>query len=146
MLPLVSGEFRAVTDSTLRFTPTGMAVAEFRAVADKKKKNEATGEWEDDKICWITVTCFRKLAENVAESVTKGTLVEVIGYLQTEDWETKEGEKRTTIRVIANRVSLSMAFNPAKSLTSERAAAPAEDPWSGAPVAGDGDAPSDPPF
>lgn len=152
MLPRVIGEFRAVTDSTLRFTPSGMAVAEFRAVADKKKKNDATGEWEDDKVCWLTITSFKKLAENVAESVTKGALVTIDGTLQTEDWETKEGEKRQTYRVLANTIGVSIAFNPAKSEKADRpstgvsrSSAPADDDPFATPAPAAGGA-EEPPF
>lgn len=152
MLPRVIGEFRAATDPTLRFTPSGMAVAEFRAVADKKKKDDSTGEWVDDKVCWLTITSFKKLAENVAESVTKGSLVNIEGTLQTEDWETKEGEKRQTYRVLANTVGVSIAFNPAKSMSGDRAAGggvsrttatPDDDPFATPAPAGQSD---EPPF
>lgn len=150
MLPRVVGEFRAATDPTLRFTPSGMAVAEFRAVADKKKKDDTTGEWVDDKVCWLTITCFKKLAENVAESVVKGTLVNIEGTLQTEDWETKDGEKRQTYRVLANTVGISIAFNPAKSQAGERAsggvtraASADDDPFATPAPAAQGD---EPPF
>jgi single-strand DNA-binding protein len=135
MLPKVHGEFRVVADPTLRFTPGGMAVAEFRAVADKKKFNDETKQWEDDKVCWLTVVCFKKVAENVAESVTKGgPPVVVVGNLQTESWETQEGEKRQSYKLIADTVSVSLAFNPAKSMSGDRdtsgvsrSSAPADD-------------------
>lgn len=141
MLPKVVGEFRAVTDPTLRFTPAGMAVTEFRVVADKKKKNESTGEWVEDKVCWLTVVCFKKQAENVAESVVKGTLVTVSGNLQTEAYETKEGEKRQSYKVIADNVGIALTWEPAKTVAVARSSAPQEaggSPWETAPAAGGG--------
>lgn len=118
MLPVVNGEFRAGTDATLRFSPSGLAISEFRGVASSRKKNDE-GEWQDDKSVWLTFVAFGKLAENVAESVTKGKLVNVTGKLSMEEWE-KDGEKRTTYKVACDFVGLSMAFAPAKLLGADR--------------------------
>jgi single-strand DNA-binding protein len=147
MLPLVSGEFRVVADPTLRFAPSGMAVTNMRVVADKKKKNEATGEWEDDKVCWLSVVAFKKLAENIAESCEKGSLVLITGRLQTETYE-KDGEKKQSYTIVADTIGPSLAWNAAKVIKTDRAAAapaaeggaPAVDPWA-TPPQGD-----DPPF
>lgn len=154
MLPKIHGEYRVVADPTLRFTPSGMAVAEFRVVADKKKKDEATNEWVDDKVVWLSVVCFKRLAENVAESIVKGTLVMVTGNLQTESYETKEGEKRQAYKVVADNIGLSLAFSPAKVASGDRSTpsgAGGGDPWeSSAPAARESSAPAaqpdDPPF
>jgi single-strand DNA-binding protein len=154
MLPKVHGEFRVVADPTLRFTPGGMAVAEFRVVADKKKKDEASGEWVDDKVCWLTVVCFKKVAENVAESVQQRSLVTVTGNLQTESWETQDGEKRQSYKLIADYVGVSLAFNPAKSMSGDRdtsgvsrSSAPADDdPFATPAPAAAGAGTDEPPF
>jgi single-strand DNA-binding protein len=149
MLPKVTGEFRAATDPTLRFTPSGMAVAEFRVVADKKKKDDNTGQWVDDKVCWLSVVCFKKQAENVAESVVKGTLVTVTGNLQTESYETKDtNEKRQKYVVVADNVGIALTWEPAKTVSTQRSSAPAEDPWSsgGGASSGSSSQGEDPPF
>lgn len=136
MLPTVTMECRAAADPDLRFSQTGMAVAKIRCVASSRKKVTEGGEekWVDDKTCWLDVTCFKTQAENVAESVTKGTLLVVRGRLVTEQWDDKEtGAKRSKITCLADDVAISLQFNPAKSMTErvERtgASAPAEDPW-----------------
>lgn len=132
-LPTCTGEFRAVADPELRFAPSGMAVAKVRIVANSRKKDPDTDQWKDDKVCWLTLTAFGRVAENIAESVVKGSLIEATGRLQTEEWETKEGEKRTGMSLVADRVGLSLAFVPAKAMerTVKRESAPAEggDPW-----------------
>lgn len=110
MLPLVTIEGRCVDDPELRFSATGMAIGKMRVVASNRKKNEVSGEWEDDKQLWIDVTCFRQLAENVAESIGKGDLITVVGRLQTESWENKEGEKRSRISVLADSIAASLQF------------------------------------
>lgn len=134
MLPVVTIEGRVVADPELRFAPSGVAVGSFRMVAASRKKNEA-GEWVDDKTLWMKVTCFKQLAENVAESLCKGDLVVVTGRLQTEEWE-KDGEKRSATVMVADTVSASLAFRTvprSEETRGERApaAAPAVDPWSG---------------
>lgn len=111
MLPVVSMEGRVVADPELRFSPNGVAVGRVRLVASSRKKNEESGEWEDDKTCWITVTCFKKLAEHVAESVVKGDLINVTGKLQTEEWES-DGQKRSATVMVADTVAKSLAFAP----------------------------------
>lgn len=154
-LPTVFGEFRLVADPTLRFAPSGVAVANMRVVASKQKKNDQTGEWSDDKVCWLNVVCFKQAAENVCESLVKGDLVEVRGQLETREYE-KDGEKRTSLDVIAESVTPSLRFATAKVTKAQRqagsqpaASAPASaavggggsDPW--ASPGGDG---SEPPF
>lgn len=111
MLPPIHGHFRAVADSELRFTPSGKQVCSFRAVAVSKKKDQ-NGEWQDDKIIWVRVVVFDRLAEHVAESVLKGTPVIVHGRIHNSEWETKEGEKRTTTEIIADRVALDLHYGP----------------------------------
>jgi single-strand DNA-binding protein len=130
MLPTVVGEFTAVTDPELRFTPSGVAVANFRAAANSRKKTES-GEWVDDKSCFLNVTVWKKAAENVAESVVKGTKVTIKGRLETRNYETKEGEKRTSYDLTADEIGVSIAFDPVKVMKAERTAPgePAEDPW-----------------
>lgn len=150
MLPKISAEMRVVGDPTLRFTPGGMAVAEFRAVANSRKKEG--DEWVDDKSCWLTIVTFKKQAENVAESVVDKCLVTVTGNLQTENYETREGEKRTAYKVLADTVGIALTFNAAKVVSGvqggggavTRTSGGGEDPFATpAPAASGGD---EPPF
>lgn len=133
MLPRVAVEGRLVADPELRFASTGTAVGSFRLVASDRRKNEA-GEWEDADTLWLPVTCFKKLAENVIESVEKGDLVVVTGKLKTDEWETEHGEKRSRTVMIADTVSASLAFRtiPHGAGRAERSqsSAPQEDKWS----------------
>ena len=134
-LPKVVGEFRAVADPELRFSESGTAVAKVRVVADKKKKQG--DEWVDDKVCWLRVTAFKRMAENIAESVVKGTRIYVEGQLSTEEWEDREGNKRQSYEVIADQVALSLAWDTYEKIERERKSSgggssrsrAAEDPW-----------------
>ena len=148
MLPKVHGEFRVVADPELRFSPSGVAVGSMRMVANSRKKDESTGEWVDDKVCWLKATAFKKVAENMAESFVKGDLVVIEGRLQTEEWE-KDGVKHQSYVVMVDEIGPSIRWAPARIERADRSsgggqvqrsAAPAgEDPWASAPVAG-GDA------
>lgn len=109
MLPIVTIEGRVVADPELKFSASGMAVTRIRLVASKRKQN-SEGEWVDDKTLWINATCFKQLAENVAESIAKGDIVVAVGSLQTDNWETAEGEKRSAIVLVANSISASLQF------------------------------------
>lgn len=108
MLPHVTVEGRVVNDPDLRFSPSGTAVSNFRIVSSSRKKNDA-GEWVDDKTLWLGVTCFKKLAENVVESLRKGDLVVVSGRLQTDEWE-KDGQKQSATALVADSVAASLQF------------------------------------
>jgi single-strand DNA-binding protein len=146
MLPITSGEFRLVADPELKFSASGMPIASLRLVASSRKKNEA-GEWVDDKTCWLNAVAFKKVAENIAESLAKGDHVNVSGKLQTQNWEDKEGNKRSSYSIVVDTIGPSLAFAPAKSVQAERtgAAAPASDnPWEVTPAVADDDTP--PPF
>jgi single-strand DNA-binding protein len=117
MLPNITGEFRVVAgDPELRFAPSGVAVCTMRVVANSRKKQG--DEWVDDKVCWLKVTCFKRLAENVAESIKDKNLITVSGRLQTEEWEDKEGAKRQSYVIVADNVGLALNLSPAKSLGS----------------------------
>jgi len=155
MLPSVVGEFRVVADPELRFAPSGVAVGSIRLVANSRKLNKQSGEWEDDKILWIDGVCFDKKAENMCESVMKGDLVVINGRLHTEEWEDRtSGDKRSKISMQIYDIGPSLAFATAKVSKTERvqgqgtapaasggtSAAPAADPWA-TPPAGD-----EPPF
>lgn len=110
VLPRVAIEARVVADPELRFSPSGVAVGSFRMVSSDRKKDES-GEWVDGDTLWMAVTCFKNLAENVAESVAKGDIVVVQGKLRTEEWEDKTtGEKKSKVAMIADTVSVSLQF------------------------------------
>jgi single-strand DNA-binding protein len=122
MLPIVRGAFRLTHDPDLRFTPSGKAVASLRLVADKKKKDEATQEWVDDKVCFLRGTAWDKMAENVAESFVKGDLVLLEGALETRNYEV-DGEKRVSLEVNIYDIGPSVKWNVAKQERTTRSGA-----------------------
>jgi single-strand DNA-binding protein len=91
-------------DPELRFTQGGMAVANFGIAWNKKK---ADGE---EEVSFFNVSCFRQLAENVAESITKGSRVVVYGMLQQRSWDTPDGDRRSAVEIIADDVAPSLKW------------------------------------
>ena len=95
-------------DPELRFTPGGAAVASFGLAWNKRKQD---GE---DEGSFFDVTCWRSLAENVAESITKGTRVVVQGTLSQRSWENQEGERRSKVEIVADEVAPSLLWASAE--------------------------------
>ena len=82
-------------DPELRFTPSGAAVANFTVASTPRTLNRQTQQWEDGETLFLRCSIWRQAAENVAESLTRGTRVVVQGRLKARSYETREGEKRT---------------------------------------------------
>jgi single-strand DNA-binding protein len=86
-----------VDDPELRFTPSGVAMARVRFAVNRRYQDR-NNEWQEET-SFFGGTCWREMAENVAESLQKGTRVIVTGRLEQRSWETSDGEKRSTIEV-----------------------------------------------
>ena len=96
-------------DPELRYTANGAAVANFR-VAYSTRIRDAAGNWTDGDTSFFTVNCWRALAENAAETLTRGTRVVVTGRLKQRSWENQEGEKRTVIEIEADDLGPSLKW------------------------------------
>ncbi len=100
-------------DPELRFTPGGAPVATFGLAWNHRTTNRQTNETEE-QVSFFDVTCWRQLAENVAESVTKGMRVVVYGRLQQRSWESAPGERRSKVDIVADDVAPSLKFATAQ--------------------------------
>jgi single-strand DNA-binding protein len=89
-------------DPEMRFTPNGIPVTSF-SVATNRFYTSPEGERKEETT-WFRVVTFRKQAESCGQFLTKGQRVYVEGRLRTREWEGQDGQKRTTIEVIADRV------------------------------------------
>src|SRR6201995_5012459 len=103
-----------VDDPELRFTPSGQPVAKFRVASTPRFLDKNTNEWKDGDSLFLTCNAWRQAAENVAESLTRGTRVIVSGRLRQRSYETKEGEKRTVYEVEVDDVGPSLRNAAAK--------------------------------
>ncbi len=116
-----------VSDPELRYTPTGVAVANFRIASTPRTFDRQSNEWKDGDSLFLTCNVWRQAAENVAESLQRGMRVIVQGRLHQRSYETREGEKRTVFEVEVDDVGPSMRNASAK-VTKSRAAAARADP------------------
>lgn len=98
----------AVDDAELRFTPSGVAVANFRIASTPRKLNRQTNEWEDQDALFLTVTCWKQHAENVAETVRRGMRLVVTGHLIQRQYEAKDGSKRSSYEIAEAEVAVSL--------------------------------------
>ena len=106
-------------DPELRFTPSGSAVANFTIAVNRRWKNPA-GEWEDKLDGFFKCNCWRDMAENVAESLTKGSRVMVVGRLQQRSWDDQEGNKRSAFEIQVDEVGPSLRWATATVQKSQR--------------------------
>ena len=91
-------------DPELRFTASGIAVTDFGVAWNTKDKDG------NESVSFFDVTCWRELAEHAAESIGKGNRVIVFGRLDQNTWETKDGDKRSKVKVVADDVAPSLRW------------------------------------
>jgi len=100
-------------DPELRFTPSGQPNASFGLAVNRRWQNRQTSEWEE-QVSFFDVVCWGDMAENVGESLQKGTRVVVSGRLQQRSWETQSGEKRSKVEIVADEVGPSLRWATAQ--------------------------------
>jgi len=91
-------------DPEIRFLPSGQQVANF-SIATKEVWTSKEGK-KEEKVQWHRIVAFGKLAEICGEYLSKGRQVYIEGRLQSRDWETKDGQKRSTVEVIVQNMIL----------------------------------------
>ncbi|HTY28349.1 MAG TPA: single-stranded DNA-binding protein [Mycobacterium sp.] len=158
-------------DPELRFTPSGAAVANFTVASTPRIYDRQSGEWKDGEALFLRCNIWREAAENVAESLTRGSRVIVTGRLKQRSFETREGEKRTVVEVEVDEIGPSLRYATAKVNKASRGGGggggfgsgsgsggggggsrPAatesnDDPWGSAPASGSfGGSDDEPPF
>ncbi|WP_024801535.1 single-stranded DNA-binding protein [Nocardia sp. BMG51109] len=101
-------------DPELRFTPAGAAVANFTVASTPRIFDRNTNEWKDGEALFLRCNIWRDAAENVAESLTRGTRVIVSGRLRQRSFETREGEKRTVVELEVDEIGPSLRYATAK--------------------------------
>jgi single-strand DNA-binding protein len=101
-------------DPELRFTTSGAAVAKFRIASTPRTLDRASGEWKDGEPLFLACSVWRQAAENVAESLQRGSRVIVSGRLRQRSYETKEGEKRTVYELEVDEIGPSLRYATAK--------------------------------
>jgi single-strand DNA-binding protein len=107
-------------DPEMRYTPDGLAVANFSVATSEEWKDKNTGE-KRQKTEWHRIVAFGRLAEICGEYLSKGKKVYIEGRIQTRDWEDKEGVKRYTTEIVAGQMQM---LDPKGSVDRSRSNAP----------------------
>ena len=94
-------------DPELRFTAGGKGIASFGLAVNRRWQQN--GEWQE-KVSFFNVTAWDTLGENIAASLTKGTRVIVTGRLEQREYETKDGEKRNVVEIVADEIGPSLRW------------------------------------
>jgi single-strand DNA-binding protein len=133
-------------DPELRYTQGGLAVANFTIASTPRSFDRASNDWKDGEALFLRASVWREFAEHVAGSLTKGSRVIATGRLKQRSYETKEGEKRTSIELEIDEIGPSLRYATAQVTRAASTGgarggqgAVADEPWaSSAPAAGGG--------
>lgn len=90
-------------DPELRFTAQGVPVASMRVAVSDRRYDPKRKEWFSSDPVWFTVTCWRALAENIAESLSKGDAVIATGTMQAREWADDDGVKHVAWDLVADQ-------------------------------------------
>lgn len=101
-------------DPELRFTPNGVAVANFTIASTPRVFDRQANDWKDGETLFLRASVWREAAENVAETLTKGTRVIALCVLEARSYETKEGERRTSMELKVEEIGPSLRYASAK--------------------------------
>ena len=101
-------------DPEMRFTPSGAAVASFTVASTPRTFDRQAGEWKDGETLFMRCSIWRDAAENVAESLTKGTRVIVQGRLVQRSYTTREGDNRTVVEMQVDEIGPSLRYASAQ--------------------------------
>ena len=102
------------SDPELRYTQNGLAVANFTIASTPRTLDRGSNEWKDGEALFLRASVWREYAEQVAGSLTKGSRVIAIGRLKQRSYETKEGEKRTSIELEIDEIGPSLRYATAQ--------------------------------
>lgn len=97
-------------DPEMRFTPNGVAMVSLSIAVNRRRFNRDTNSWEDGDASFFNATCWRDLAENVSESLRKGTRVVITGSLKQRSWETQEGDRRSVVDIQVDEIGPSLKW------------------------------------
>ncbi len=101
-------------DPEMRFTPSGVAVASFTIASTPRTFDRQAQEWRDGETLFMRCSIWRDAAENVAESLTKGTRVIAQGRLTQRSYTTREGENRTVVEMQVDEIGPSLRYAKAQ--------------------------------
>jgi len=95
---------RLGNDPELTHTNSGTALCKFRLAVKRPPRRDEDGGSGEEETDWLDITCWGKVAENVAQYLDKGALAGIEGRVQSHTWEKKDGSKGYGVEVNAQRV------------------------------------------
>ncbi len=111
-------------DPELRYTPSGAPNATFGVAVNRRWRDQQTNDWKE-QVSFFDVVCWRDLADNACESLTKGARVIVTGRLDQRSWDDAEGNRRSKVEIVADEVGPSLRWATAAVAKNERKSEPA---------------------
>ena len=123
---------RLGSDPEVRYTPSGVAVANFNIATSEEWKDKDTGE-KKERTEWHRIVAWSKLGEICGEYLSKGRQVYIEGRIQTRSWEDRDGNKRYTTEIVATDVQF---LGGRDAGAGPRAASGAASDFQGAPIQG----------
>jgi len=106
-------------DPELRYTPSGAALASFGVAVNRRWRDPQSNE-QKESVSFLDVVCWREMADNVCESLSKGTRVVVNGRLEQRSWEDGDGNKKSKVEIVADEVGPSLRWASAEVTRNER--------------------------
>lgn len=106
-------------DPEIRYTASGQANAKLGMAVSRRWQNKQTNEWEE-RTSFFNIVAWGDMAENISDTLTKGTRVIVNGRLEQRSWENEQGEKRSAVEVVADEIGPSLRWATAEIKRSER--------------------------
>ncbi|MFE6966689.1 single-stranded DNA-binding protein [Agromyces sp. NPDC057679] len=97
-------------DPELRYTQNGLPVANFTIASTPREFDRVANEWKDGEALFLRAAAWREMGEHVAGSLSKGSRVIASGRLKQRSYETKEGEKRTTMELEIDEIGPSLRY------------------------------------
>ncbi|TXK18932.1 single-stranded DNA-binding protein [Homoserinibacter sp. GY 40078] len=123
-------------DPELRYTQSGLAVANFTIASTPRTFDRATNDWKDGEALFLRASCWREFAEHVAGSLTKGSRVIATGRLKQRSYDDRDGNKRTAIELEVDEIGPSLRYATAQVTRTSGGggggrsqSAVAEEPW-----------------
>jgi single-strand DNA-binding protein len=136
-------------DPELRYTQSGLAVANFTIASTPRTFDRQANDWKDGEALFLRASCWREFAEHVAGSLTKGSRVIATGRLKQRSYDDREGNKRTAIELEVDEIGPSLRYATAQVTRAAGgsaggggrgqvagAAGGAEEPWAASAPAG----------
>lgn len=132
--PVITLTGRIGTDPEMISYSGGVGMR-FRMATSERRKNDATGQWEDKDTSWWTIKAWKSLAEQSKDVLKKGMEVTIVGKIKEETYVDKQGNQKSSYDVNADSIAVT-SFSLSRNLVGAGAKKPEDDIWNV-----DGDAP-----